>query len=222
MAALAPAGLDLVHAFDAAAYDAVVADHASLTPLARFGRAHALAALVGNTRAMWPRFLAAYHSQPDLQASADPLDRFVTEAVTAAAARLDVPHISRFAHVQGPELVSMLRLADAAGFATLGPAHLAVHPEHGPWFGLRAVLVFDAPPPAPSPPPRVCEGCPAPCRGPFAEALERTHGDEDVRRTWRAWVAVRDACPVGGAHRYGPEQLEYHYTKDRRRLARAQ
>ena len=38
----------------------------------------------------------------------------------------------------------MLHLAEASGLAHVGPAHLAIHPQHGPWFGLRAVIVLDA------------------------------------------------------------------------------
>ena len=35
------------------------------------------------------------------------------------------------------------------------------------------------------------------------------------RGGWRAWLAVREACPVGGEHAYGPAQTRYHYTKER-------
>ena len=34
----------------------------------------------------------------------------------------------------------------------------------------------------------------------------------------QAWVAIRDACPVGTASRYSEAQLRYHYTKDREAL----
>ena len=39
-------------------------------------------------------------------------------------------------------------------------------------------------------------------------------GHETVRENWRSWVAIRDACPLGKAHRYSDEQIRYHYTKD--------
>lgn len=42
-------------------------------------------------------------------------------------------------------------------------------------------------------------------------ALDAALGAED----WRRWLAVRDACPVGRAHRYSDAQIAYHYTKDR-------
>jgi len=33
---------------------------------------------------------------------------------------------------------------------------------------------------------------------------------------WRAWLAVRDACPLGRAHRYTEPQVLYHYTHEPR------
>ena len=36
--------------------------------------------------------------------------------------------------------------------------------------------------------------------------------------TWREWLAIRDACPVGRGARYGEQQIEYHYLKDRKTL----
>jgi methylmalonic aciduria homocystinuria type C protein len=38
---------------------------------------------------------------------------------------------------------------------------------------------------------------------------------------WRAWLAVRESCPVGREYRYCDAQIEYHYTKDRAILRRA-
>jgi len=29
-----------------------------------------------------------------------------------------------------------------------------------------------------------------------------------------AWIAIRDACPVGTDERYSDAQLRYHYSKD--------
>ena len=31
-----------------------------------------------------------------------------------------------------------------AGLAHTSPSYLSIHPEHGPWIGLRAVIVLDA------------------------------------------------------------------------------
>lgn len=198
-----PAGLDLVQPFGTAAYDRWAVDN-GLSPLPGFGRPEAGAVLIGNTRALWQRFLEARRDIPD------PLDAYVMEAVHGARAVLDVRSEVRFAHQGGARLVSMLQLADLSGMAHLGPAHLAIHPRHGPWFALRAVVVFDADPPSePALAPDPCTGCPAPC----VDALRRA-GDD-----WRDWLAVRDACPEGRGSRYGERQILYHYTKDPRALS---
>jgi len=214
---LAAEGLDLTRAFDVAAYDEVARAHPQLSPLAAFGRASALALIVGNTRALWPRFVAAYARDERLRASPDPLDEHVASVVTRALDETGAPYEARFAHERGERLVSMLHAAEASGLACVGPAHLAVHPRLGPWFGLRAVVVFDAPPPevwgAPATP---CEGCAAPCRAALDRALaEATQPPQIEGPGWRSWLAVRDACPLGRSGRYGDDQLLYHYTKDR-------
>jgi len=53
------------------------------------------------------------------------------------------------------------------------------------------------------------------CRPLFKAAWE---GTTDVPRgeEWRAWLAVRDACPLGRAHRYTEPQVLYHYTHEPR------
>jgi methylmalonic aciduria homocystinuria type C protein len=91
-----------------------------------------------------------------------------------------------------------------------------VHPVFGPWIGLRAAAVLDVDAPAGAPPlaPLPCRDCAHACEPAFARAL----GAGDA---WRAWLAVRDACPVGRTHRYGEAQLRYHCTKDRTVLAAA-
>jgi len=39
-----------------------------------------------------------------------------------------------------------------------------------------------------------------------------------VRDHWQAWLAVRDACPVGKAARYDDSQIRWHYALDREAL----
>jgi len=179
---------------------------------------------VGNTRALWPRFRAAFAARPELQSSAHPLDAYVRSTLMDASTRLGAPCRLHLADHGGEARVSMLHAAEASGLAHVGPAHLAVHAEHGPWLGLRAVVVVDAAPLHDGPPasPSPCAGCAAPCVGALDRALAATgalpRGQGEIASAWRAWVAVRDACPVGTASRYGEAQLRYHYTKDRRSL----
>jgi methylmalonic aciduria homocystinuria type C protein len=217
--ALAPAGLDLVQPLQVGWYnDAVPVELALPAPAGPTG----LVVLVGNTVALWPRFRAAYASDPSLRASADPLDTYVERAVRAACARPEVPevHDVRFAHEPPPRLVAIQRAAAVSGLAALSPAHLCVHVVHGPWISLRAVILTTLRFPAPAPtPPSPCHACDQACGPALAAALAAGPATRDgVAAEWRRWLAIRDACPVGRAHRYPDAWLRYGYTKDRAAL----
>jgi methylmalonic aciduria homocystinuria type C protein len=210
---LALAGLDLVQPLSVSWYNAAVE---AAYALPDFGRAHALALVVGNTRAMWPVFLAARAADPALRAAPDPIDTYAAHALAGAAAEIAARSEVRLAHEAPPRRVAMQRLADVSGLATLSPSHLNVHPVYGPWIGLRGVIVVDTEGPAerPDPAPRPCD-CTATCLPLFRAAMAAPHaGTADIAASWTRWIAVRDACPVGRAHRYSDRQLCYHYLKD--------
>src|ERR1051325_343419 len=76
LASLAAAGFDIAHAFDAAAA-------ARDVRLAMLGGRERLGLLIGNTRALWPRFQDAMRD-PGLAAQRDPLDRYTERALDAA------------------------------------------------------------------------------------------------------------------------------------------
>lgn len=184
---LRAAGFDLVHAFDARIAPWLHHDRAGL--------------LVGNTRALWEPFCAAM-TDPALAAERDPLDRYTErtlEAYPAARAVL-------YAHRQyDGAFLPFQQLAVDAGLAAFAPTHLLVHPIHGPWFALRAVVLVDEDPPPRAPPitrPCTCTGA---CEAAFAHAV--AHPDD-----WRTWLAVRDMCSLR-ASRYGDDQIRFHYTK---------
>ena len=196
LAQLAAAGFDLAHAFDAAA----AAREPGLSPLAGGGR---LGILVGNTRALWPRFAAAL-AEPALAADPHPLQRYTEQAIDAAfpGARIFYGH-RRY----GGAFLPLQRLAVATGLGALAPSQLVVHPIYGPWFALRAAIVVEGDPPSARPPiPQPCR-CGAACADALAAARTATGPD-----AWRAWLAVRDACPLRD-HRYGEDQIRYHYTR---------
>lgn len=189
--------------------------------------------LTGNTRALWEPLLVAAPSLP----ADDPLDAYC-ERVHLAAARRWLPDARLwFAHQAEPAL-PFQRLGAALGLCELGPAALGVHPVYGPWFGLRALLLIprgnassiqpERRPGAgaddqsshltPSPAASHCADCSAPCVPAFRAALEKSRdeplGRDLIARHFEAWVRVRDACPVGRAHRYGSAQLRFHYGVD--------
>ena len=182
------------------------------------GRARALVIVIGNTRALWPIVRAARAA--GALPGPDPVDRHVEATVAAAVTAALAAHApglaveSRFSPEPPPRRVAMQRLAAVAGLAWLSPSHLSVHPVYGPWIGLRAAIVVDVdgPPPRPAMA-RPCD-CATGCAPHLAAALAAgvPRGAAELRPRWRAWLAVRDACPVGRDHRYDLAQLRYHYT----------
>jgi len=213
----AAAGLDLCATCAAEDYQREV-DPAYRLP--DHGRARALVIVVGNTRALWPIVRAA-RAAGQLPGR-DPIDRHVTATVhgaVAAALAAHAPGLAaeiRFSPEPPPRRVAMQRLAAVAGLAWLSPSHLSVHPVYGPWIGLRAAIVLDVDGPPPRPRlPAPCD-CATGCAPHLALALApgAPSSAAELRPRWRAWLAVRDACPVGRAHRYDDAQLRYHYTGD--------
>jgi methylmalonic aciduria homocystinuria type C protein len=197
-------GFDLVHPFRVAWYNDAVDEQYWLED---YGREAALGLLIGNTRALWPIFSAVVNADED-----HPLDRYTERVIGPIVEGLDARSEVRYAAMSEPRRVAMQRLADATGFAYLSPTHLNVHPVYGPWFGMRAAISVDID--GPDGPPRKPR---APC--------DCTHGCIDAFRaapdgSWTAWLAVRDACPVGAEYRYCTDQLRYHYTKNRDILRR--
>jgi cyanocobalamin reductase (cyanide-eliminating) / alkylcobalamin dealkylase len=207
-------GLDLVHPFGVGRYNAVAAADQRLED---FGRPDALGILIGNTRELWPAFTRAVRDDAALASSPHPLDTYVTTRVktlVAEATRQDARFV--FAHVTTPRAFPIQRLAESVGLAAVAPCHLAIHPLHGPWFALRAVVVVDAsgPSSATCRLERPCDGCSAPCLPALQRALEASGTpltSAAVAEHASEWIAMRDACPVGRSSRYGAEQLRYHY-----------
>lgn len=212
----ADAGLDLTHAFNVRQYNFQACDNERLFD---FERPDALGILIGNTRQLWPVFTRALHEEPDLRRELHPLDAYVTARLRSLSSKSFGPRAQLvFAHATTPKAFPIQRLAEAVNFAALSPSHLSIHPQHGPWIALRAVLVADVAGPelAARELARPCRGCRAPCVPALSHALAvsaRPVSALSVAEHAREWIAVRDACPVGQSSRYGEEQLVYHYVK---------
>lgn len=217
------AGLDVAAAFPVDLYNDRVAERYHLPT---FGRQRPLGVVVGNSRALWPVFLGAVREHPGLREVEHPLNAYVTEAVRGLLAEFPTGHEIRWAHDAVPSPVAIQHAAHLAGLAHLSPSYLCIHPVHGPWIGLRAVVVLDAdwqgdaPPPAPDP----CTPCEKPCMTALEEAMaagrRKPSSEAEAAGRWRLWLAVRDVCPMGRASRYDEDQCEYHYLKDRTSLLR--
>ncbi len=220
-AALAGLGLDLVQPFRADLHGRARPDELGLP---QAPRPDGLGLLIGASRALWPAFTVALRASPALADVAAPLESWIDGEVRGALASLGVPFSLRFAHDPPPH-VAIQRLAVLVGLAPLGPAGLVSHPVNGPWISLRAVALFDAPGPqeAAAPQSAPCAGCAAPCATALDAALAgRPLPPTEIGVNWRRWLAVRDACPIGRAERYGEVQIRYHYdAAARATIARA-
>jgi hypothetical protein len=192
LAALDDAGFDIAHAFDAAA--------AARAPgLAVLAGPERLGVLIGNTRALWPRFTDALRD-PELAAARDPLDRYTERAIAAAFPGARIYHGHRR---HDGAFLPLQHLAVATGLGALAPNHLVIHPIYGPWFALRAVVVIAGEPP----PPRLPIAQPCRCDETCTAVLARAQRSTD----WRDWLAVRDSCQLR-AWRYGEDQVRFHYV----------
>jgi cyanocobalamin reductase (cyanide-eliminating) / alkylcobalamin dealkylase len=197
----------------------VTAELRAMFPFPMLGVECPLGLLVANDRQLWPHIEARVHAG----AIAHPLDSYVEatlQRILAGEALVGVPHACFLGwrmdypgHDQKPTAIPLQRLAQAIGFAALGPAHLSVHPEVGPWLALRAVIVLGVEVkghvPLSTPRREPCASCAAPCVAPFETARAQ---DRAALDGWRSWLAVRDACPVGRVARYDEAQIRYHYT----------
>ena len=215
------AGIDLVRPFAVHWYNEKVPLEQQLPT---FERHPCLGILVGNTRALWPRFLHAARVDSALLERDDPIDGYVEAALNDACAGLSTRWQCFMAH--GARGLAIQRLAQHAGLAYLSPGHLSVHPTFGPWIALRAAIVVDVDGPRGEAPSMSapCDDCATRCEPAFARAaatLVEPVNQAAVTPHWQLWVAARDACPLGREHRYDDLQIGYHYTKERAFLQRA-
>eukprot|EP00884_Botryococcus_braunii_P008437 jgi/Botrbrau1/17595/Bobra.0166s0035.1 len=242
--ALRGSGFDIVEPFCLSWYnDSLPEDLAVRIPSRGHHGPKTLCVLVGNTRKLWEPFLETCNTDSDLLNSDHPLDTYVERAVSDVMKTVSSRCRCYWAHhvsddlSGGPGYVAIQRLAAAIGLAYLDPTcHLCMHPKYGPWFALRCILVFDE---------LDYQGAQ---NGPVACPLDNTTKEyvrmamrsaeraastelegkdnkasiwDSVKESWRKWVAVRDASFPGHPWRYSSDQLEYHYTRNKKVLASA-
>lgn len=170
--------------------------------------------LIANDERLWAPFKRALFAE--FAEHPEPLESFVEARVQSAVAQLGFEQQIFFSHQ--PPFIPIQRIAERARFACISPSQLSVHAEVGPWLSLRALVLLALAPTAALAPAETlgpCNGCPAPCVPPFERARSLGISSADVRRNWRDWVAIRDACPIGREHRYSDEQVEFHYARTR-------
>ncbi|KAL3159659.1 hypothetical protein ABBQ38_010067 [Trebouxia sp. C0009 RCD-2024] len=234
-------GIDIVQPLCLSWYNEIVPESsgARISPRGASGN-QTLVVLIGNSKNLWPSFLAACCQETGLLTDADPLDTYVEQGIRCATqtvpgheCRLFWSHLPSH-ELSGSKYVAIQRMAHAAGVAVLEQnSHLCVHPKYGPWIALRCALVFDGV--------RYTEPQTVPRMNPLSVStqqyiqmamrtalrkpslnLEDAETSPKPCNAWLKWVAVRDAiCPCH-PWRYCEQQLEYHYTKDKSVLESAE
>jgi hypothetical protein len=169
----------------------------------------------------------------------DPLDRFVRAAVGRALAALRSDGESAVAlhydEQRGGGYADFVELGRAAGLGWSSRLGLLLHPEHGPWISLRALLLSSQPLGPPSSPLEgsgPCHGCPAPCATACPGAVIEVAEPPAARSAAWSWAgsfavercaatrrsepgcaercAARRACPVGVASAYEAAAEAHH------------
>jgi len=168
-----------------------------------------------------PGFFARFRdTAPYASGVAHPLDDYTRGCVMAAVREVLGPLGLRFqvafpfAGSDGVSSLPFQRLGRAAGLPEPGPLGLQVHPEYGPWWAYRALVVLDVslqaePPLLPWCPPcdRPCvRGCAAHPFGDRATASEGAFGSD----VCGDGCGARLRCPVGREHAYPADQVAFH------------
>jgi len=214
---LSDLGLDIVHAFP---LDGISIDSPHFEPLARRFEGARTGLLIGNTRALWPCFLGWLAEHPDWRSTTDPLDDYAQDVITRAASEHLRDARLFWTHELDDYRVPVQSLCHQSGLAHLSRGRFNVHPEYGPWFGMRALVVLPddlgiplSPAIAPSSPAvedRVAAHFEV-LRARASAGLSSTH----IRTSWEDWLGLRDLYETGRAYRYTAPQIRYHYTKDK-------
>lgn len=173
---------------------------------------------------LWAAFLAAVEADPTvLTGHAHPLDRFVARAILRADPTPTGREWVRCAF-DAERFVDFRPLAEGAGLGWASRLGLLLHPQHGPWMGLRAVCFSPQalPPTGPLPGAGPCAGCAAPCATACPTSAVSAGVAFDIQACSRHKLAgscvdrcaARNACPEGAGSRYPP--LEQHYHEHRK------
>jgi len=179
----------------------------------------------------------ALDAAPEPADAQNPVDSFTLKTVAVLVEALrDAGHETRsfsYAELRGSdgalsdsgEFISMIALAGRAGLGVTGRLGILLHPEYGPWFAVRVLLLstlvlretamdasFDP-----------CAGCPKPCAdaclgAAFPQGALDVGLCFDARERVSACqssCAARRACVLGVEHGYEPKQEAYFMRRAR-------
>ena len=217
--ALQHAGFEIAHAFPIDALGTSCLE--TLPPLSS---STTCGILIGNTITAWQPFLLWLRQQPDWQGIADPFNAFSEHTIHTQCQKFFSPVRVLWTHETKSYIVPAQKIAHESGLAFRSAGQFNIHPQFGPWFALRALVLLDT-----TPKPEATEAQnPSSARieeqasARFQELyknLQHTTDIKTVQQQWKAWLTLRDIYKVGKEYRYTNPQIQYHYTHDKQVLA---
>ena len=216
-------GFDVVQEFNTKWYNQIKPKQLKKLPEKIPNGSYAI--LIGNSKAIWPKFLEFFKKNPTLE---DPLDNYVKkvtfEIMEETITRED--YVCYFSCDTSTEkLVAFQKLSHVSGTSVLiDPIHLCIHENFGVWFALRAAIVF------PNIDPQVVD-MPTPLSLPISpeeiqqaseilgKAIAASQSKE--KEAWKIWVEMRDTISYQREYRYDWAQIVYHYTKSKADLKKS-
>ena len=153
----------------------------------------------------------------------NPLERycemFIVKETEGECNKNDLKFSVHFSHHTGDKLVAFQKLTHTSGLAFFSKeAFLNIHTQYGPWFALRAAIVFDSSLPESFSLPEAINPLSQEesirLQNIFEQTLEYHKQHPNDKTTWKKWLELRDSVSVGVDHRYFEEQALYHYTSD--------
>lgn len=179
------------------------------------------AVMVCNTKALWRKFSKLICSNKDFVLMRDPLDRIVENDISRLFPQSDKYCVLYTHRMYGGKFFPFQKVAHEIGLAYFDPiSHLSIHPLYGPWFSMRAIVVFnhnnkniitDVTSCKPASKPSTLD----------EEILQQIVPTGSKYNNWKEWLKVRDTVSqmVGSnSFRFSDDQILYHYTKDLRIL----
>lgn len=224
---LSSRGIDIIHPFQLATYNNAIPVELESSKIPEVEDEATLAVLIGNSRELWLHFIDALVTGNATLDDSNPLESFIEGSIMESCQQTGEKHRIYWSH-RGSPLPAMQRCAQSTGLAYMDQnCHLCLHPKFGPWFALRALVVFDKH--EWSEPPTCLLANPLSqeqayiVKETMGSAIQKTNAfakqrnlsfSDSMIHLWESWVAVRNAANFHNEYRYSDSQLRYHYTRD--------
>ena len=182
-------------------------------------------------REFWEAFQAAPEAT---DGRPDPLDRFAVRQVEGLGDKLrgQDPHLVTaypFHHTR--QIIPFLALIEHTGLSGPSPFGVSVHPQYGPWFAWRGLVLSQIDwPDTPMPTDNPCLSC-AQDRAPPCLAACPAEAAQITGLVWEKCLtmrkqdtpcqracAARAACVIAPEHQYGPLQTAHHAAASYREI----